>query len=175
MKVLVHRGDSGDRGETRPAIVVATRAEKPRLWRVGALAASPPRPEAGAGIDRSGGAAAVEAPRKPAADRHSVSAPPEAATVPPAGPALRRGRVRRVQVERIVIRREAAEVWFNDGVEATVPRGPIAERLRGVERSGEMIDGVLADHGNGWIIEAVEAASAEWRQIEVEFASPADP
>jgi hypothetical protein len=182
MKVLVPRGDSGDRGETRSPIIIAPRAEKPRPWRVGALAALPPRPEhpARIALDRrlDPPAEAVEAAEKTSADRPSISAPSEPSEPAPAQSSsapIRRGRVRRVQVERIAIRREAAEIWFNDGVTASAPRGPIAERLRAVERSGEMIDGLLADYGNGWVIEAVEAVSAEWRQIEITPAAPRLP
>lgn len=112
------------------------------------------------GADRRTDPRAAAVDCQPAAP--SAPAPPQGSGAP-----IRRGRVRRVQVERIALRREAAEVWFNDGVEAAAPRGPIADRLRAVERSGEMIDAELADYGSGWIVEAVEAVSAEWRRLEV--------
>lgn len=85
----------------------------------------------------------------------------------PSSPPIRKGRLRRVQVEKVTPHRAEGFVAFNDGVEASVMRGPILDGLRLAERNGSMIDAELADYGEGWMVERILPASGQWRALEV--------
>jgi len=95
--------------------------------------------------------------------RRRLFRPPQ---LPKGGP-IRKGRLRRVQVERCTPHRAEAFVAFNDGVEASAMRGPILDGLRLAERNGSMIDAMLADYGNGWMVEGILPTSNEWQRLEV--------
>lgn len=86
---------------------------------------------------------------------------------PPISAPIRRGRLRRVQVEKVTPHRAEAFVAFNDGVEASVMRGPILDGLRLAERNGAMLDAELADHGTGWLVTRIMAPSDQWQALEV--------
>jgi hypothetical protein len=86
---------------------------------------------------------------------------------PPAVAPIRKGRLRRVQVEKVTPHRAEGFVMFNDGNEASVMRGPILEGLRLAERNGSMMDVELADYGNGWAVERILPASRQWARLEV--------
>lgn len=84
---------------------------------------------------------------------------------PPTSPPIRRGRLRRVQVENVTPHRAEGFVAFNDGVEASVMRGPILDGLRLAERNGSMIDALLEDYGKGWLVAAILPASGQWEPL----------
>jgi hypothetical protein len=86
---------------------------------------------------------------------------------PPTSAPIRRGRLRRVQAEKVTPRRAEGFVAFNDGNEASVMRGPILDGLRLAERSGSMMDVELADYGAGWTVERILPASGQWARLEL--------
>lgn len=86
---------------------------------------------------------------------------------PPTSAPIRKGRLRRVQVEKVTPHRAEGFVAFNDGVEASAPRGPILDGLRLAERNGAMIDAELADYGAGWLVTRVMTPSSHWQRLEV--------
>jgi hypothetical protein len=86
---------------------------------------------------------------------------------PPTSAPIRRGRLRRVQAEKVTPHRADGFVAFNDGNEASVMRGPILDGLRLAERNGSMMDVDLADYGNGWMVERILPASDAWKALEV--------
>jgi hypothetical protein len=86
---------------------------------------------------------------------------------PPTSAPIRRGRLRRVQAEKVAPHRAEGFVAFNDGVEASVMRGPILDGLRLAERNGSMMDVELADYGNGWMVERILPASGQWARLEL--------
>lgn len=126
-------------------------------------------------LDRGTGTAHFEgSQRKPSVpqERRRLYRRPE----PPTSPPIRKGRLRRVQVEKMLSRKSVntkkdnahrAEgfVAFNDGVEAAAPRGPILDGLRLAERNGSMIDALLEDYGNGWLVAAILPASGQWEPL----------
>jgi hypothetical protein len=85
----------------------------------------------------------------------------------PTSPPIRRGRLRRVQAEKVTPHRAEGFVTFNDGNKASVMRGPILDGLRLAERNGSMMDVELADYGSGWMVERILPASDQWRALEV--------
>jgi len=85
----------------------------------------------------------------------------------PTSPPIRRGRLCRVQAEKVTPHRAEGFVRFNDGNEATVLRGPILDGLRLAECNGRMMDVDLADYGTGWAVERIRPASDQWRALEV--------
>lgn len=93
--------------------------------------------------------------------RRRLYRPPQANLAP----IKNRGRLCRVQVERVTPHRAEGAVAFNDGTEASVARGPILDGLRLAERNGSMIDVELADYGNGWMVGKILPPSAEWRPL----------
>jgi hypothetical protein len=95
--------------------------------------------------------------------RRRLYRPPQRPTSPP----IRRGRLRRVQVEKVTPHRAEGFVAFNDGVEASVMRGPILDGLRLAERNGAMLDAELADYGTGWMVERVLPVSDQWQRLEL--------
>lgn len=115
-------------------------------------------------LDRGTGTAHFEgSQRKPSVpqERRRLYRRPE----PPTSPPIRKGRLRRVQVEKITPHRAEGFVAFNDGVEAAAPRGPILDGLRLAERNGSMIDALLEDYGNGWLVAAILPASGQWEPL----------
>jgi len=84
----------------------------------------------------------------------------------PTSPPIRRGRLRRVQAEKVTPHRAEGFVRFNDGVEASVMRGPILDGLRLAERNGSMMDVEVADYGNGWAVERILPPSGKWAKLE---------
>jgi len=88
---------------------------------------------------------------------------PELAPTPP----IRRGRLRRVQVEKVTPHRAEGFVIFNDGVQAGVMRGPTLDGLRLAERNGSMMDVELADYGEGWMVDRILPASESWNRLEI--------
>jgi len=84
----------------------------------------------------------------------------------PQGPPIRRGRLRRVQVQKVTPHRAEGFAVFNDGNEASVMRGPILDGLRLAERNGSMMDVELADYGEGWMVERILPASETWKALE---------
>lgn len=85
----------------------------------------------------------------------------------PSSPPIRSGRLRRVQVEKVTPHRAEGFVAFNDGVEASVMRGPILDGLRLAERNGAMLDAELSDYGTGWLVTRIIAPSDQWQALEV--------
>ncbi len=85
----------------------------------------------------------------------------------PTSPPIRRGRLCRVQAEKVTPHRAEGFVRFNDGNEASVLRGPILDGLRLAECNGRMMDVDLADYGTGWAVERIRPASDQWRALEV--------
>lgn len=117
-------------------------------------------------LDRGTGTAHFEGnQRKPSVpqERRRLYRPVQ----PPSSPPIRKGRLRRVQVEKVAPHRAEAFVAFNDGVEASVMRGPILDGLRLAERNGAMLDADLADYGAGWMVERVLPASDQWQRLEL--------
>ncbi len=70
-----------------------------------------------------------------------------------------------MQAEKVTPHRAEGFVAFNDGVEASVMRGPILDGLRLAERNGSMMDVELADYGKGWMVERILPASNQWRVL----------
>ena len=85
----------------------------------------------------------------------------------PSSPPIRKGRLRRVQVEKVTPHHAEGFVAFNDGIEASVMRGPILDGLRLAERNGAMLDAELADYGTGWLVTRIMAPSDQWQRLEL--------